>query len=117
MAAASFLGGLGQNFFAGSWTKELLNVHIDQINDLVKRDKNHPSVIAWSLFNEPDTSTKDCIPYFRDVFEATKELDPQKRPRTFTLNEDDTYDQSYALEFPDIFLLNRYPGWYHKWGI
>lgn len=116
MAAAGFLGGLDQNFFDGEWLDDLYENHIDQIKDLIKRDKNHPSVFAWSFFNEPDTSTEKCLPYFKKIFSATKELDPQKRPRTFTLNEDDTFETSYALDFPDMYLLNRYPGWYHKWG-
>ncbi|MCH4171859.1 MAG: beta-glucuronidase [Lactobacillus sp.] len=116
MAAASFLGGLDQNFFDGDWIDSLYDHHLDQVQDLIKRDKNHPSVLAWSLFNEPDTSSEKCVPYFTKLFQATADLDPQKRPRTFTLNEDDTYETSHALQFPDIYLLNRYPGWYHKWG-
>lgn len=116
MAAASFLGGLNQSFFDGDWTKELYKKHLDQINDMIQRDKNHPSVLAWSLFNEPDTSTDSAVPYFEKLFAATANLDPEKRPRTFTLNEDDTYEKSKCLKFPDFYLLNRYPGWYHKWG-
>lgn len=116
MAAAGFLGGLDQNFFDGEWLDDLYVNHIDQIKDLIKRDKNHPSVFAWSFFNEPDTATEKCVPYFEKIFADTKNLDPDGRPRTFTLNEDDTFETSHALKFPDIYLLNRYPGWYHKWG-
>ncbi len=116
MAAASFLGGLDQSFFDGDWTTELYKKHLDQITDMVKRDKNHPSVLAWSLLNEPDTSTNSAVPYFEKLFRETAELDPEKRPRTFTLNEDDTFERSKCKQFPDFFLLNRYPGWYHKWG-
>lgn len=116
MAAASFLGGLDQSFFDGDWTEELYKKHLDQVTDMIYRDKNHPSVLAWSLFNEPDTSSKSAVPYFEKMFAATKALDPDQRPRTFTLNEDDTFDTSYCKQFPDFYLLNRYPGWYHKWG-
>ncbi|MCT3398792.1 beta-glucuronidase [Lentilactobacillus hilgardii] len=116
MAAASFLGGLNQSFFDGDWTHELYKKHLDQITDMIKRDKNHPSVLAWNLFNEPDTSNESAVPYFEKLFAATADLDPEKRPRTFTLNEDDTYETSKCLKFPDFYLLNRYPGWYHKWG-
>jgi len=116
MAAASFLGGLDQSFFDGEWTEELYKKHLDQITDMVHRDKNHPSVLAWSLLNEPDTSSESAVPYFEKLFADTKALDPDQRPRTFTLNEDDTFDTSYCKQFPDFYLLNRYPGWYHKWG-
>jgi len=116
MAAASFLGGLDQSFFDGEWTEELYKKHLDQITDMVHRDKNHPSVLAWSLLNEPDTSSESAVPYFEKLFADTKALNPDQRPRTFTLNEDDTFDTSYCKQFPDFYLLNRYPGWYHKWG-
>lgn len=116
MAAASFLGGLDQSFFDGDWIHDLYKKHIDQVTDLIKRDKNHPSVLAWSLLNEPDTSKKSAVPYFEKLFKDSANLDPEKRPRTFTLNEDDTIDVSKCLRFPDFYLLNRYPGWYHKWG-
>ncbi|KRK48325.1 beta-glucuronidase [Secundilactobacillus kimchicus] len=116
MAAASFLGGLDQSFFDGDWIEQLYEKHLDQIVDLIKRDKNHPSVLAWSLFNEPDTSTDSAVPYFKKIFNATANLDPEKRPRTFTLSEDDTFETSKCKQFPDFYLLNRYPGWYHKWG-
>lgn len=116
MAAASFLGGLNASFFDGDWTEELQKKHLEQIHDMILRDKNHPSVFAWSLFNEPDTVTDSAVPYFAKVFEATKDLDPQHRGRTFTLSEDDTYEASKCKQFPDLYLLNRYPGWYHKWG-
>lgn len=116
MAAASFLGGLDQSFFDGDWTHPLYKKHLDQITDMIHRDKNHPSVLAWSLLNETDTSSQSAVPYFEKLFKDTKSLDPDQRPRTFTLNEDDTFDTSYCKEFPDFYLLNRYPGWYHKWG-
>ncbi len=56
------------------------------------------------------------MPYFTKLFNDSADLDPEKRPRTFTLNEDDTFETSKCLKFPDFYLLNRYPGWYHKWG-
>lgn len=116
MAAASFLGGLNQSFFKGPWIKPLHAKHLDQITDMIKRDKNHPSVFAWSLLNEPDTVTEESVPYFKQIFAETKDLDPQSRPRTFSLSEDDTIETSKDLDFPDIYLLNRYPGWYHYAG-
>jgi beta-glucuronidase len=116
MAAAEFLGGLNQSFFKGPWIKQLYTRHLAQITDMIQRDKNHPSVFAWSLLNEPDTVDDNAVPYFRQLFADTAALDPQQRPRTFTLSEDDTIETSKVLVFPDIYLLNRYPGWYHCAG-
>ena len=103
-------------YLKGPWLKKLHERHIDQIRDLIKRDKNHPSVLAWSLFNEPDTIDENAVPYFKQIFDESKDLDPQGRPRTFTLSEDDTIETSKVLDFPDFYMLNRYPGWYHFGG-
>ena len=45
------------------------------INELVQRDKNRPSVVMWSLANEPDNSSKNSQPYFEAVAKKTRELD------------------------------------------
>jgi len=43
--------------------------------NMVKRDKNHPSVISWSLGNESGTGSNFDSAYF-----AIKKVDPEKRP-------------------------------------
>ena len=36
--------------------------------ELVQRDKNHPSVVMWSVANEPASNCKESVEYFRYVF-------------------------------------------------
>lgn len=43
--------------------------------NMVERDKNHPSVIFWSLGNESGTG-----PNFDSAYNAVKRIDPEKRP-------------------------------------
>ena len=74
--------------------------HKDVIRELMKRDKNHPCVVMWSISNEPDTSIPSSDEYFEDVFAFARTQDPQnaedagnfnyggisvERPRTFPL--------------------------------
>ena len=42
--------------------------HKSVMNELVHRDKNHPSVVMWSVANEPATSEEKSGPYFKWVF-------------------------------------------------
>lgn len=42
-----------------------LELHKQMVIDLFKRDHRHPSVIIWSLANEPDTWRKESREYFR----------------------------------------------------
>ena len=76
--------------------------------ELIARDKNHPSVIAWSLANEPHSKRAGSREFFRELFAEARSLDPT-RPATMA---------SYigagepAYEFSDFVCLNRYSGWY-----
>lgn len=103
-------------FFEKETTPVLLKAHLKAIEEMITRDKNHPSVIAWSLLNEPETSSDAAVPYFEEVFERAAELDPQKRPRTFALIMNSVPGVCKCYQFCDIIALNRYYGWYVSGG-
>lgn len=103
-------------FFEKPTTEQLLKTHLRAIEELITRDKNHACVIAWSLLNEPDTTNKAAVPYFKTVFEKAHEMDVQKRPRTFALIMNSVPGVCNCYQFADIIALNRYYGWYVKGG-
>lgn len=41
-----------------STVPNLLKAHLQDVEEMIVRDKNHPSVIAFSLFNEPETTSE-----------------------------------------------------------
>ena len=49
-----------------------------QITELIARDKNHPSVIMWSIANEPHSDHPQAVPFFRDLTDLTRSLDPTR---------------------------------------
>lgn len=109
--------GTEVDFFEGhSNLDELQRNHLEDIHDLILRDKNHPSVIAWSLLNEPSTTTETANEYFGPLFEAAHQHDPQKRPRTFALVMYSTPETCKCYHHADFITLNRYYGWYVKGG-
>jgi len=81
------------------------------IEELIKRDKNHPSVIMWSLANEPHNSLKSGV-FFKTLYDRTKELD-NTRPIT-VVNMMGVKEK--AFEFCDVLCINRYYGWYLQPG-
>ncbi len=103
-------------FFEKETTPLLLKAHKRALEELITRDKNHPSVIAWSLLNEPETSSDAAVPYFKEIFDLAHELDVQKRPRTFALVMNSVPGVCKCYPFSDIIALNRYYGWYVKGG-
>lgn len=99
-------------FFERETVPTLLENHLNALHDLIKRDKNHASVIAWCLLNEPESTDDAALPYIKKVFEEALKLDVQKRPRTFANLMSAQPDSCKCYQLCDFISLNRYYGWY-----
>lgn len=51
-----------------NYSQELLGKHKSSLEQLIHRDRNHPSVVMWSIANEPRTSILNADSYFEWVF-------------------------------------------------
>jgi beta-glucuronidase len=89
--------------------------HVQAIRELVARDKNHPSVVLWSIANEPESDTEGAERYFEPLFPLTRELDPT-RPVGFANLLTAPYGKCRVSQFGDVVMLNRYYGWYLNTG-
>jgi beta-glucuronidase len=56
-----------------------------QMKEMIERDWNHPSVIAWSVGNEYQSQTEEGKSWTRDMYAFTKSIDPS-RLVTFATN-------------------------------
>lgn len=92
---------------------KLLKQHLNTITEMINRDKNRPSVVMWSLANEPNSASKDAEPYFKKVFDHARSLD-STRPLSAALNTG--YNADKAAKFLDVLMINRYSGWYQDTG-
>ncbi len=101
-----------KSFFSKPTTPILLEKHLKAIEEMIVRDKNHPSVVAWSLLNEPESTDENSLPYFEKLFEAAKRFDPQHRPRTFAMEVSSSPERCKCYHLSDFIALNRYYGWY-----
>ena len=50
------------------------DAHAQAIRELIARDRNHPSVVLWSLANEPESDSEAAEHYFRPLFALAREL-------------------------------------------
>lgn len=58
------------------------DIRIDEVQRMVKRDRNHPSVCMWSLYNEEDSVTRETGKrIFRTLAEEARKID-NTRPMT-----------------------------------
>ncbi|XP_008187067.1 beta-glucuronidase isoform X2 [Acyrthosiphon pisum] len=92
-----------------NFSDKLLKKHTTSLAELIKRDKNRPSVIMWSIANEPRSHHKEADSYFKYVVEFVKSKD-KTRPVTAALNK--WYSIDRAGQHLDIIGFNRYNAWY-----
>jgi beta-glucuronidase len=86
---------------------------IQQIDELIARDKNHPSVVMWSVANEPaPTNNMAAKEFLHKLVAYARQLDPT---RLVTLVGALGSPMDW-LETCDVFCMNRYWGWYVKGG-
>ncbi|XP_068457489.1 beta-glucuronidase [Clinocottus analis] len=90
-----------------------LTHHLVVMDELVRRDKNHPSVVMWSVANEPAAEMPPADFYFKTVIQHTKALDPT-RPVTFVT--DSNYARDKGAPYVDVICVNSYLSWYHDSG-
>ncbi|MBP3869568.1 MAG: beta-glucuronidase [Faecalicoccus sp.] len=109
---AAGAGGANTHFFESDTISKLQSHHKQMIKEMIQRDKNHPSVIAFSLFNEPETTYEAAYHYFAPLFEYAREIDMQKRPLTGALVFNSTPNRCLCYQLCDFISLNRYYGWY-----
>ena len=84
--------------------------HRRAIEELVARDKNHPSVVMWSIANEPDSARPEARAYFDPLVRAARAADPS-RPVCFAQVQLRPAEDVMSDLF-DVICLNRYYGWY-----
>jgi beta-glucuronidase len=114
--AGGIFGGVKKPTFSPETTNDATQAaHAQAIRELVARDKNHPSVVLWSIANEPDSSEQGAREYFEPLVTLTRELDPT-RPVAFVNVMFATFENDLISDLFDVLCLNRYYGWYADTG-
>jgi beta-glucuronidase len=85
---------------------------LDYLEAAIKRDQDHPSVIAWSIGNElPATPQRGQRAYIRDAVALAHRLDPT-RPVALVVAGYPTKNYLSAYAYLDAIGINDYFGWY-----
>ncbi|UOQ99368.1 DUF4981 domain-containing protein [Hymenobacter sp. 5317J-9] len=85
-----------------AYRPEWAPAHRDRIDRLVERDKNHPSVIIWSMGNECGNG-----PVFHDAYTWLKQRDPS-RPVSFEQAGEDVDTDIVAPMYPGMGSMKKY---------
>uniref|UniRef100_A0A8D8YBZ1 Beta-glucuronidase n=1 Tax=Cacopsylla melanoneura TaxID=428564 RepID=A0A8D8YBZ1_9HEMI len=92
-----------------NFSETLLQKHKDSLEELIKRDKNRPSTIMWSVANEPRSHQPGADQYFKSILSFVRSLD-HSRPYTAAIAVGVEQDQ--LAQYLDIIGFNRYNAWY-----
>ena len=79
-----------------------LPAHLDRTQRMFERDKNHPSIIIWSLGNEAGEGE-----IFRETYKWLKKADPS-RPVQYEPAGTEDYTDIFAPMYPSIEKLVKY---------
>jgi beta-glucuronidase len=110
-----FLGGPKATFSEDTLGSATQANHRRAIEELIARDKNHPSVVLWSLANEPESHTAEAQAYFEPLFAAARKADPS-RPVGFVNMMFAQPKTCRVSQLADVVMINRYYGWYVEPG-
>lgn len=97
--------------------KKTLNNALNQLTDMILRDRNRANVIIWSIGNETPV-TQERISFMKTLAEKARELDNTRlisaALEVHRLNEEPlTYVIDDPLgEYLDVISFNEYVGWY-----
>lgn len=103
----------GVGIYKENMAEDNIAHHKEVMKELIHRDKNHPSVVMWSVANEPESQYEEADAYFKAITSYTRELD-NTRPVTFVGNQS-PYDDK-AVKYNDVICYNHYYSWYHDYG-
>lgn len=100
------------NNFSGQGEEVQSEAILDQampaLERMIRRDRNHPSVIIWSMANESQTANEVGISVMRKMLRRARQLDPS-RLATFVVGTAEVKPHR-AFEEADLVAVNVYHG-------
>lgn len=96
----------------GTSENDILEPALATLERMIRRDKNHPCLVIWSMANESPTHTPLGIRTLRTLIRRTRELDPT-RLVTFVASHGDLRRHAAFAE-ADLVGANVYAGTLHE---
>src|SRR5262245_1686672 len=57
---------------------ELMQNGLEQLREMIERDRNHPAIVSWGLCNEIDGRSPPASEFARRLYAEAKKLDPRR---------------------------------------
>ncbi len=102
----------GYDTFAGMGAEpdaDILQNALEQLREMITRDRNHPSVVVWGLCNEISGQNPPAFQFAKHMLEEAKRLDPD-RLCSYASNSLGETPERDAAGLMDIIETNEYFG-------
>ena len=102
----------GEETFQGMGTEpnaDIMENGLEQLHEMIARDRNHPSVVVWGLCNEINGHNPPAYKFAKRLLEEAKKLDPTRLCSYASNSLGDTPQQDVAA-LMDFVELNEYFG-------
>jgi len=107
----SMFGGVKQPTYGPETANDKTQANLMQaVRELISRDKNHPSVVMWSITNESETGIPEAVDFFKPAIDLARQMD--SRPVTYINVMTEPFNKCLVAPLVDVICLNRYWGWY-----
>lgn len=90
---------------------EIMQNGLEQLREMIHRDRNHPSIFAWGLCNEIGGQSPAAFEFARRMYEEAKRLDP-RRLRSYASNSLQKTPERDVAGLMDFIEWNEY---YESW--
>ena len=103
-----------------SFSRTKLKLHKQLLLEMMQRDSHHPSIVMWSVANEPQSQKREARAYFEELLGyARKDLAQftvdAGRPLTAAIAQ--SHEADTIADLLDVVMVNRYYGWYDYSGV
>jgi beta-glucuronidase len=92
---------------------DIMQNGLEQLREMIERDRNHPSVVAWGLCNEIDGQNPAAYQFAKRLLEEAKRLDPGRLCSYASNSLEETPERDVA-GLMDFIETNEYFGTWAK---
>jgi beta-glucuronidase len=93
-------------------TPEIMNNGLEQLREMIERDRNHPCIFSWGVCNEIDGQNPPAYAFAKKMYEEAKRLDP-RRLVSYASNSLQQSPEKDVAGLMDYVMWNEY---YESWS-
>ncbi|HET8550592.1 MAG TPA: glycoside hydrolase family 2 TIM barrel-domain containing protein, partial [Bryobacteraceae bacterium] len=91
---------------------EIMNNGLEQLREMIERDRNHPCIFSWGVCNEINGQNSPAYAFAKRMYEEAKRLDP-RRLVTYASNSLQKTPEKDVAGLMDYVMWNEY---YESWN-